>query len=108
MSAAPIAMGAIGVPPSTHSPMVSTRKNVPMNSVTYLFIVCSCQLRVVGHRLPCIRSEASGPTCPCSPQRALQIRSRHRLSPGLHAAEGALDDFAIRGKRKSVTERQKD
>jgi hypothetical protein len=34
MSEQPIASGASGVPPSTVRPIVSTRKNVPMNSVT--------------------------------------------------------------------------
>src|SRR5437867_13377365 len=38
MSTAPMASGAIGVPPSTDSPIVRTRKNVPMSSVRYLFI----------------------------------------------------------------------
>jgi hypothetical protein len=38
MSTAPMASGAIGVPPSTDSPIVRTRKNVPMSSVRYLFM----------------------------------------------------------------------
>src|SRR6185295_13059976 len=37
MRTAPMASGAIGVPPNTDSPIVRTRKNVPMNSVRYLF-----------------------------------------------------------------------
>ena len=38
MSAQPIARGAIADPPSTVSPIVRTRKKVPMNSVTRDFI----------------------------------------------------------------------
>src|SRR5688572_23592052 len=71
MSTAPIASGAIGVPPSTDRPIVRTRKNVPMSSVRYLFM---CLLLRAGETAPtaaaqCFRHHAH----PCSSGRAKRV-----------------------------------
>src|SRR5437867_3708333 len=99
MSTAPMASGAIGVPPSTDSPIVRTRKNVPMSSVRYLFI---CLLLRVWRRQrsrdgsePLVESRAPEnaresvhrpPQLSASVHHAVHVRSQ-RLA--LHDADGA-------------------